>query len=107
MTINVDDLNDEPPAAPFPPTVVSGKDSDTSDETEESTTRLHVVWHPPENMGDDISGYDVQYKKSVDTEFTDLDPAHSGTVTTATPSTLLRRAGSGHVLPGAGAGDER
>ena len=83
VTISVTD-QDEPPAAPFPPTVVSGKDLDTSDETEESTTRLHVVWHPPENMGDPITGYDVQYKKSVDTEFTDLVPAHSGTVTTAT-----------------------
>ena len=83
VSISVTD-QDEPPAAPFPPTVVSGKDSDTSDETEESTTRLHVVWHPPENMGDSITGYDVQYKKSVDTEFTDLAPAHSGTVITAT-----------------------
>ena len=83
VSINVVDL-DEEPAAPFPPTVVSGKDSDPSNDPEESTTSLHVVWHQPENMGPDISGYDVQYKKSVDTEFTDLNPAHSGTVTTAT-----------------------
>ena len=38
---------DEPPVAPFPPTVVSGKDSDPSDEDEQSTTNLYVVWHPP------------------------------------------------------------
>ena len=83
VSINVDDL-DEEPAAPFPPTVVSGKDTDTSADPEESTTSLHVVWHPPENTGPAITGYNVQYKKSVDTEFTDLSPAHSGTVTTAT-----------------------
>ena len=82
VTIDVMDQG-EVPAAPFPPTVVSGKDSDTSNDPEESTTSLHVVWHPPENMGLAITGYDVQYKKSVDTKFTDLEPAHSGTVTTA------------------------
>ena len=81
VTISVDDL-DEEPAAPFPPTVVSGKDTDTSADPEESTTSLHVVWHPPENMGPGITSYDVEYKKSVDTEFTDF--AHSGTGTTAT-----------------------
>ena len=81
VSITVDDLEEEP-AAPFPPTVVSGKDTDTSNETEESTTSLHVVWHPPENMGPPISGYNVQYKKSVDTEFTVL--THTGTGTTAT-----------------------
>ena len=73
---------DEPPAAPFPPTVVSGKDGDTANDPEESTTSLHVVWHPPENMGDTITGYNVRYKKSVDTAFTDF--THSGTGTTAT-----------------------
>ena len=82
VTIGVMDQG-EVPAAPFPPTVVSGKDSDTSNDPEESTTSLHVVWHPPENMGAAITGYDVQYKKSVDTKFTDLEPAHSETVTTA------------------------
>ena len=72
VSISVTD-QDEPPAAPFPPTVVSGKDSTPSDENEDSTTSLHVVWHPPENMGDDITGYDVQYKKSVETTFFDGD----------------------------------
>ena len=82
VTITVSD-QPEPPAAPFPPVVVSGKDSDTSNETEESTTSLHVVWHEPENMGETVTGYTVQYKKSVDTAFTPLSPAHTGTGTTA------------------------
>ena len=81
VRIDVDDL-EEKPAAPFPPTVVSGKDSTPSDENEDSTTSLHVVWHPPENMGPEISGYNVQYKKSVDVEFTVW--THSSDVTTAT-----------------------
>ena len=78
VTINVDDL-EEKPAAPFPPTVVSGKDSTPSDENEDSTTSLHVVWHPPENMGPGITSYDVQYKKSVETTFFDRDNPDPGT----------------------------
>ena len=50
VTITVTNVN-EAPAAPFPPTVVSGEDADTSNDPEESTTSLKVVWHPPENMG--------------------------------------------------------
>ncbi len=80
VAITVNDLV-EAPAAPYPPTVVSGKDSAVDTDPEKSTTSLHVVWHPPENTGDDITGYNVQYKKSVDTAFTDF--THSGTVTTA------------------------
>ena len=82
VMISVDDV-DEPPAAPFSPTVVSGKDNTPDDTTEESTTSLHVVWNPPVNTGPTISGYKVQYKKSVDTAFTNLSPPHSGTGTTA------------------------
>ena len=81
VTITVTDQNEDP-AAPFPPTVVSGNDTDTANDPEESTTSLDVVWHPPENMGPAITGYSVQYKKNVDTEFTDW--THSGIVTSAT-----------------------
>ena len=71
MTINVTNV-DEPPAAPFPPTVVSGEDDDTSSDPEESTTSLRVVWHPPENMGPrNISKYEVEYKESTETSFGD------------------------------------
>ena len=81
VTIRVTDV-DEPPAAPYSPTVVSGEDENPSDDPEESTTSLKVVWHPPENTGPSISGYDVQYKKSTDTSFSDW--THGGTDTTIT-----------------------
>ena len=78
VTISVTDL-DEPPAAPFAPVVVSGKDETPDNTTEESTTSLHVVWHPPVNTGPAITGYTVQYKKSVDTAYTTLSDGQSGT----------------------------
>ena len=78
VTISVTD-QDEPPAAPFSPTVVSGKDGTPDNTTEESTTSLHVVWHPPVNTGPAITGYTVQYKKSVDTAYTTLTDGQSGT----------------------------
>ena len=59
----------EAPAAPYPPTVVSGKDDTPSNDNEESTTSLYVVWHPPENRGSGSLNYDVQYKESTETSF--------------------------------------
>ena len=64
VTILVDDV-EEPPAAPFAPTVVSGED----DSDNESTTELKVIWHEPENMGPVNISYDVQYKKTTDSVF--------------------------------------
>ena len=61
VTITVTDV-DELPAAPAAPTVVSG-------EGDASTTSLKVIWHAPENTGTDITGYDVQYKKSTELSF--------------------------------------
>ena len=56
---------DEKPAAPYPPTVVSGEDNDGTTNVDESTTSLKVVWHPPENIGrPTIISYAVEYKKS-------------------------------------------
>ena len=82
VTIEVTN-EDEPPAAPFPPTVVSGKDVNTADETEESTTSLRVVWHPPENMGPRIiSSYAVEYKKSTEPSFGDTRMEISDTTAT-------------------------
>ena len=72
VTITVKDMTDETPLAPVPPTVVSGPDDDSTDETDESTTSLRVVWHPPYNGGrPDIRGYAVGYKKSTETTFFD------------------------------------
>ena len=83
VTINVTDV-DEAPAAPYPPTVVSGKDNTPSDDNEESTTSLYVVWHPPENRGSGSLSYNVQYKESIETEFKDLTGNQNGTTATIT-----------------------
>ena len=91
VTIDVADV-DEPPAAPLPPTVASW-DNPNSADTDESSTSLNVVWHAPVNTGDDITGYQVEYKRSTGTTFfvgdnpnTDTTEAvtHTGTETTAT-----------------------
>ena len=84
VTITVENMTNEAPLAPFPPTVVSGEDSDLTDDDEVSTTSLKVVWHPPENMGrpELRTSYAVQYKKSTDNSFTAR--TSSGTTTTIT-----------------------
>ena len=78
VTITVTDV-DEPPAAPVAPTVVSGAG-------DVSTTSLKVIWHEPENTGDDITDYNVQYKETTDLSF--IDWAHSGRATTNTITAL-------------------
>ena len=102
VTINVENVN-EPPAAPIPPTVVSGEDDSPSDETEESTTSLKVVWHAPENTGPAISGYDVGYKKSTETSFGETRTnVGSSSTTTGIPgleaNTIVRCAGARQEL---------
>ena len=92
--------NSEEPAAPFPPTVVSGDDDSTTD-PDESTTSLKVVWHPPENTGRPVTDYNVEYKKSTETEFEDTgggnhqrhghDPLRSQGWTADTPTTCGSR----------------
>ena len=85
VNISVTDVPDtEAPLAPHPPKVVSGEAGNNPAE-DESTTSLKVVWHPPENTGrPPITGYAVRYKKSTETDFSDLSPAHSGTDPIAT-----------------------
>ena len=75
VTITVTDVA-EPPAAPIAPTVVSGADN--------STTSLKVIWHPPENTGNNITRYYVQYKEATELSFTDA--GHSSNATTTTIS---------------------
>ena len=91
VTIGVTD-EDEPPAAPIAPTVVSGPDNPDTADTDESTVSLKVVWHAPENTGDHITSYNVQYRKSAapenDLDFKTDDIDHSGTATTATITQL-------------------
>ena len=87
VEITVDDVN-ELPAAPYPPTVVSGEDDNITDDNEVSTTSLKVVWHPPVITGDPITGYVVEYKKSTDTAFGTANVNQSGTDTNATITVL-------------------
>ena len=62
VTINVNDRN-EPPLAPDAPTM-----SPTTD----STTSLDVSWDAPDNMGRPaIMSYDLRYKKTPDSTWTD------------------------------------
>ena len=76
VTIAVSDVN-EPLPAPAPPTVTSGSDS----------TSLIVHWDAPDATGrESITGYDVEYKKATETDYTDA--SHSGTETRADISGL-------------------
>ena len=70
VTISVENDTDEHPAAPFAPTVTSSDNPDTNG-NDESTVRLKVVWHAPENTGPSINDYDVEYKESTETSFKD------------------------------------
>ena len=86
VTITVTNVS-EAPAAPYPPTVVSGADDDQTD-ANESAMSLKVVWHPPENMGEPINGYDVEYKESTETSFGET-LRQTGVSTTTTTFTEL------------------
>ena len=81
VTIAVTNV-DEPPAAPAPPVVTTGAVSGSE------TTILEVNWYPPENTGPAINGYEVEYKKSIDTTFKSENVSQSGTNTNATISML-------------------
>ena len=80
VRISIEDVN-EPPLAPDAPTVVSGPDDEDTGSDDESTTSLKVVWHPPDNAGPPIYDYDVQFKKSTDTEFIDVPHGTETTIT--------------------------
>ena len=77
VTISVTDES-EPPDAPGAPTVAA---------TSGTTDSLDVSWSAPDTTGRPaISDYDVQYRKSGDTAWT--DHAHTGTSTTTTIGSL-------------------
>ena len=76
VTINVTDVN-EPPPAPAKPTVAQNATT--------PKTKLDVSWTAPDTTGKpDISGYDVQYKKSSDSDWTSHTFSSTGTSTTLT-----------------------
>ena len=92
VTIDVTDVN-EKSAKPDKPTLaaVTG-----------SSTTLTATWTKPDlDGGPDIAGYAVQYKVNTATTWEDF--AHSDTAITTTITGL----DGGHLLPGAGAGEER
>ena len=76
VTITVTDVP-EAPGALAAPTVVS-----TDSDTDPTTYELKVIWYAPDDGGDGVTDYDVEYKKSSAVSFTTL--THDGTATTAT-----------------------
>ena len=63
VTITVTD-SDEPPSAPSAPRVTPTKDSGWS---------LDVTWNEPPNKGPDITGYEIQYRKTGTESWVDWD----------------------------------
>ena len=76
VTITVTGV-DEAPGALAAPTVVSADVDNNADNNYE----LKVIWYAPDDPGDGVTGYDVEYKKTTAASFTDFD--HSGTTATA------------------------
>ena len=81
VTITVTNVG-EKPGALAAPTVVS------TDLDDNATFDLKVIWYAPDDAGDGVTGYDVEYKKSTETSFGSANVVHSGTVTTATITDL-------------------
>ena len=71
ITVTVSDKDDEAPGQPAVPTVA-----------EATLTTLKVTWAVPANTGPEITDYDVQYKASGESEFTDAE--YDGTDLTTT-----------------------
>ena len=51
------------------------------DNNADNNYELKVIWYAPDDPGDGVTGYDVEYKKTTAASFTDFD--HSGTTPTA------------------------
>ena len=80
VTINITDEN-EPPEAPAPPTASAAPGSITS---------LDVSWTAPDTSDKPaITDYDVQYRGTVDTNWTDWELANPANLLTATTITGL------------------
>ena len=95
VTITVTGV-DEKPGALAAPTVVSTDSDNTA-----TTYELKVIWYAPDDTGDNVTGYDVEYKKTTEPSF------GSDNVTIAANRGHDHRTGRRHVLPGAGAGHEQ
>ena len=78
VAITVTDVP-EAPGALAAPTVVSTASPTVTDPV---TYALQVIWYAPDDAGDGVTDYDVQYKKTTAASFEDHD--HTGTGTSAT-----------------------
>ena len=77
VTITVSPV-DEKPGALAAPTVVA-----TDSVSDAATYELKVIWYAPDDGGDGVTGYDVEYKKTTAASFGSTNVDHSGTNTTA------------------------
>ena len=91
VTINVTDVPGEAPEKPDTPMVVAA-----------SSTSLAVNWTAPDNPGPPITDYDYRYKEPTASGWTEV----TDTAITQTNANRIA-AQAGHVLRGAGAGEER
>ena len=73
---------DEEPGGLAAPTVVS------TDFDDDDTFDLKVIWYAPDDAGDGVTGYDVEYKETTETSFGTTNVQHGGTATTATITDL-------------------
>ena len=86
-------VNDDDGAAATAPVKPAAPTVSTSD-----GTQITVSWTAPSTGGSAITGYGVQYRRTnvpgttEDAAWVDLDPAHSGTATTATVTGLVQGA---------------
>ena len=78
VTISVTDVV-EAPGAVAAPTVVSTDSDDTP-----TTYELKVIWYAPDDGGDGVAGYDLEYKKTTAASFTGDETNVSISETTAT-----------------------
>ena len=69
----------EEPGAPAAPTVVS-----TDSDGDADTFELKVIWYPPDDPGDGVTEYDVQYKETTKTSFLLVDTSPAVTTVTIT-----------------------
>ena len=70
---------DERPGALAPPTVVS-----TDSDSNSATYELKVIWYAPDDTGDGVTGYDVEYKKTTEPTFGSDNATITNTTATIT-----------------------
>ena len=78
VTITVTDVAEAPGVLAAPTVVSTDSDSDAT------TYELKVIWYAPDDGGDGVTGYDVQYKKTTAASFTDDDTNVTISETSAT-----------------------